>query len=69
MWWGADADNLLDTLDVIVGRLEDTGLFAAAHRCLFFDTKIVWCGKGSSGGQVPHDWERLSGLSPPADGG
>ena len=63
MSWGADEDDLLNTLDKILGRLEDAGLFAAAHKCLFFKTEISWCGKVYSGGQVSHDWERLSGMA------
>ena len=31
VWWGVDEDDLLNTPDKILGRLEDTGLFAAAH--------------------------------------
>ena len=31
VWWGADEDDLLNTLDKILGCLEDAGLFAAAH--------------------------------------
>ena len=62
VWWGADEDNLLSTLDKILGRLEDAGLFVAAHTCLFFDTEISWYGKVYSGGKVSHDRERLSGL-------
>ena len=31
VWWGADEDDLLNTLNKILGRLEDAGLFAAAH--------------------------------------
>ena len=42
VWWGADEDDLLNTLDRILGRLEDGGLFTAAHKCLFFDTEIAW---------------------------
>ena len=60
VWWGADEDDLLNTLDKIIGRLEDASLFAAAH--MFFDTEISWCGKVYSGGQVSHDRERLNGL-------
>ena len=50
MWWGADENDLLNTLDEILGRLEDADLFAAAHEYLFFDTEIAWCGKVYSGG-------------------
>ena len=42
---GADEDDLLNTLDKILGRLEDAGLFATAYKCLFFDTEMSWCGK------------------------
>ena len=62
VWWGADADDLLNTLDKILAHLEDAGLFAAAHEGLFFDTEIAWCGKVYSLGQVYHDREHLSGL-------
>ena len=60
---GADEDDLLNTLDKILGRLEDAGLFAAAHKCLFFDTEISRCGKVYSRRQVFHDRERLRGLA------
>ena len=63
VWWGADDNNLLNTLDKILGCLEDAGLFAAAHKCLFFDTEVSWCGKVYSRGQVSHDRERSSGLA------
>ena len=62
VWWGADEDDLLNTLDKIVGRLEDGVLFAAAHKCFFFDTEISWCGKLYSGDQLSHGRERLIGL-------
>ena len=70
--WGVDKDDLPITLDEILSCLEGTDLFAAAHKCLLFDTEISWCGKVYSGGQVFHDRERLRGFSehvPPADGG
>ena len=54
---------LLNTLDKILGRLEDTGLFAAAHKCLFFDTEISWCEKVYSEVKVSHNRERLSALA------
>ena len=60
---GGDEDDLLNTLDKILGRLEDAGLLAAAHKCLFFDTEISWCEKVYSGGQVSHDRDHLSGLA------
>ena len=70
-WWEADKEDMLNTFDKILVRLEDAGLFAAGHECLFLDTEISWCGKVYSGGQVSRDWRRLSGLTrmPPADGG
>ena len=63
VWWGTNEDDLLNTLDMILCRLEDAGLFAAAHKCLFFDTVIAWCGKVYSGRRVSHDRERSSGLA------
>ena len=62
-WWGADEDDLLNTIDRILGRLEDAGLFAAAHKCLFYNTEMSWCGKRYSRGQVFHDREHLSVLA------
>ena len=62
VWWGADEDNFLNTLNKVLGRLEDAGLFAAAYKWLFFDNEISWCGKVYSGAQVFHGRERLSGL-------
>ena len=38
-------DELLDTLDEILARLETVGLYAAYHKCAFFSREIVWCGK------------------------
>ena len=38
-------DELLDTIDKILARLESVGLFAAAHKCTLFSREIVWCGK------------------------
>ena len=63
VWWDADENNLLNTLNKTLGRLKAAGLSAAAHKCLFFDTEISWCGKMYSGGQVFHDREHLSGLA------
>ena len=48
----------MNTLDKVVGHLEDAGLFVAAHKRLFIDTKIAWCGKVYTGGQVFDDRER-----------
>ena len=35
VWWGTDEDDLLNPFDRVLGRLEDAGLFAATHKCLF----------------------------------
>ncbi|CAN0398793.1 unnamed protein product, partial [Scytosiphon promiscuus] len=56
-------EELLDTLDEILARLESVGLFAAAHKCTFFAREIMWCGKVYSQGRVSYDPERLQGLS------
>ena len=56
-------DELLDTLDEILARLESVGLFVAAQKCTFFSREIVWCGKVYSQGRVSHDPVRLQGLS------
>ena len=61
--WGFDKGTLLNALDKTLGHSEDAGLFVAAHKCLFFDTEISWCGKVYSGGHVTHDRELLSGLA------
>ena len=34
-------DELLDTIDEILARLESVGLFAAAHKCTFFSREIA----------------------------
>ena len=39
------------------------GLYAAAHKCMLYDTSIKWCGKVYSGGVVKHDPTRVSGLA------
>eukprot|EP00903_Cladosiphon_okamuranus_P017345 g15980.t1 len=63
IFWGHDEDDLLYTLELVLERLESVGLFAAAHKCIFFDTSIKWCGKVYSCGDIKHDPERLSGLA------
>ena len=63
VYWGVDEDDLLDTLDKILARLEEAGMFVAAHKCTFFETSITWCGKVYSQGEVKHDSDRLSGLA------
>ena len=64
MFFYADTkDELLDTIDEILARLESAGLLAAAHKCTVFSLEIVWCGKVYSQGHVSHDPVRLQGLS------
>ena len=64
MFFFADVeDELLDTLDEILARLENAGLFAAAHKCTFVSREVVCCVKGYSQGRVSHDPVRLQALS------
>ena len=62
IYWGLDETDLFNTLELILERLEEVGLYAAAHKCTFFETSITWCGKVYSQGQVKHDPQRLTGL-------
>ena len=39
--WGLGETYLLNTLDLILERLEEIGLYAAADKCTFFDTRIT----------------------------
>ena len=57
IFWGHDEDDLLHTLELVLERLESVGLFAAAHKCIFFDTSIKWCEKVYSCGDIKHDPE------------
>ncbi|MEP0580138.1 MAG: reverse transcriptase domain-containing protein [Marinobacter sp.] len=60
----ADTEEaLLQLLDDILERLENVGLFVAAHKCTFFSRELVWCGKVYSNGVVSHDPARVQGLS------
>ena len=61
-WRGANDVDLLNTLNKILGHVEDASLFAATHKCSFFDTEILWCGK-HLGGQLSHDFDHLSRLA------
>ena len=63
VWWRADEDELMDTVGKILGRLEDTGLSTAAHKCLLLDIDISWRRKVYSGRQVFQNRKRLSGLA------
>eukprot|EP00903_Cladosiphon_okamuranus_P005335 g5333.t1 len=63
IYWGHDEDDLLNTLELLLERLERAGLYAAAHKSIFFDMSITWCGKVYSRVEIKHDPERLSGLA------
>ena len=39
--WGLDETDLLNTLDLILERLEEVGLYAAARKCICFETSIT----------------------------
>lgn len=67
---GHDEDDLLRTLELILDRLEEVGLFAASHKVRFFRyidrvvrESIAWCGKVYPHGEIKHDRERISGLA------
>ena len=63
MFFVADTeDELLDTLDDILARLECVGLFATQHTCTCFAGELVWCGEVYSQGRAPHYPIRLQGL-------
>ena len=63
IYYGLDETDLLNTLELILERLKEIGVYAATHKCTFFETSITWCGKVYSQGQVKHDPERLTGLA------
>lgn len=63
IYWGDTEEDLLFTLELILERPDDVDLFAAAHKCVFSDTSIMWCGKVYSRGEIRHDRERVSGLA------
>ena len=72
VWWGVHKDDLLKTVDKVLVRLEDAGLFAAAHKFLFFDTEISWYGKVYTGGKGisrPGAFKRIGEHVPSADDG
>ena len=47
VYWGEDEAVLLHTIDLILERMEAFGMFVAAHKFVFFETSIAWCGKCS----------------------
>ena len=56
IYWELDETDVLNALDLILERLEEVGLYAAAHKCTFFETSITWCGKVyllAGGSQAP----------------
>ena len=59
---GLDETDLINTLELILERLYEVGLYAAPHKCTFVETSITWCGKVYSQGQVKHDPQRSTGL-------
>ena len=63
MYWGSDETDLFNTLELILERLEEIGLYATVHKRTFLETSITWCWKVYSQGQVKHDPERLTGLA------
>ena len=63
MIWEETTEILLKRLLAILDRLLERGLFAAAHKAVFFRKGITWRGKILSGQTVSHDPERTYGLS------
>ena len=39
--WGLDETDLFNTLDLILERLEEVRMYAAANKCTFFETSIT----------------------------
>ena len=62
IWWETPK-ILLKRLLTILDRLLERGIFAAAHKVVFFRKETTWCGKILSGQTVSHDPERTQGLS------
>ena len=62
-FFAEDEISLLCLLDEILGRLENVGLFVAAHKCTVFAHELVWWGKVYSDGVVSHDPARIQGLN------
>ena len=60
--WGETPEILLKRLLAILDRLLERGLFAAAHKDIFFRKEIKWFGKILSGQTVSHP-EGTQGLS------
>ena len=60
---GLDETDLLDSLDLNWELLEEVSLYAAAHKCTFFETSITWCGKMYSQEVAQHNPEQLTSLA------
>ena len=45
VYWGENEDDLLNTLDHILERLENVDMLVATHKCVFFETSNTWCGE------------------------
>lgn len=56
--WASDPAELLDRLELILGRFMEVGLFTAARKVVFLSRTVRWCGKIFSGNEVCHDQER-----------
>ena len=63
IFWGLDKTDLFNALELILERLEEVGLYAAANKCTCFETSITWWGKVYSQEQVKNDPEQLTGLA------
>ena len=61
--WGETPQIILKRTLAILDHLLERGLFAAAHKAVFFRKEIKLCGKSLSGQTVSHDPERTQGLS------
>ena len=62
IWGSSNTDDLVNNIARVLGRLADVGLFAAAHKCRFWEPEVTWCSKIYSGQGVAHDPERVKGL-------
>ncbi|GMF50898.1 unnamed protein product [Phytophthora fragariaefolia] len=61
--YAADAEALMVLLDQVLERCECYGLKLHANKCVFFATKVKWCGKMISAKGVRHCPERVLGLA------
>ena len=41
IYWGLNDADLLNTLNLILEHLEEVGLYAAARKCICFETSIT----------------------------